>query len=888
MNLLRRIQSRLTALFHKRKLDADMAEEMRSHIELRTQEHIEAGMNPEEARYAALRQFGRTESIQETCRDQRGVSGLENLLQDLRFGARQLRRNPGFTAVAVLTLAICLGANLAIFAVVDAVLVRPLPFPAPDRLVTLFNIYPRAGIERSGASLAGYYERRGQLPAFSQIGLAHAGTAIVGETGSTEQLDIARVSPDFFATLGVSPRIGRTFTDTEMTYQTDGVAILTDAYWRQHFNADSNIIGHQVRVDGLQKTVVGVLPPGFRFLSSKARLYLPFASTAENRQVSERHSNVDGEMIGRLQPGVSLAEAQAQMDAHNATHAAEYPNAKMISDAGFRTMVAPLHADHVRSVRPVLLLTQAGVLCLLLIGGVNLVNLLLVRASSRAREMAIRRSMGASGWRVVRQVVTETVLLAGIGGLFGLAIGAGGIRLLAVLGVEQMPLGTTIEFDWRLALEALQGAVATGILIAGPIAWFNLRGHPAHALQSESRGGMASHAAQRLRHGFIVAQISLAFVLVAGAGLLGLSLKHALATPLGFRPDHILTGQISLPWKSYPDWPQRLTFVGRLLEGIASQPGVSAAGVINDLPFSGNSVKSAFTVEGYVPAAGDSLRGHYFYGVGGDAFAALGIPLREGRFLGNTDSDRHVCVVDEDFARPYWPAGGAIGRRLFLGVTQGAEAEAFAVVGVVGAMKQAEVTEKGTPGAVYFPYQYRTVANFSAVVRTSQRPESFGLTLQQIVRGIDPELPVNDLRSMDVRIADSLVARRSPALLVAIFAGVALLLAGIGTYGVLAFAVAQRRREIGVRMALSALPKQIASQFLRLGLRLLTVGTLLGGFGSWLAGRAMQGVLFNVPPLPAATLVGTAGIMAAVSLLACLLPTFRASRIDPVEALRSE
>ena len=888
MNLWQKLRRTFRALFHKRELDADMAEEMRSHIELRTQENVAAGMTPEEAHYAALRQFGGTESIQETCRDQRGVSGLENLARDLRFGVRQLRRNPGFTAVAVLTLAICLGANLAIFAVVDAVLLRPLPFPDADRLVTLFNIYPGAGIARAGASPAQYYERRGRIPAFSHMALAHGGTVIVGEAGATEQVGITRVSPDFFATLGVSPRIGRTFTDAEMTYQTDGVAILTDTYWRQHFNADPAIIGRPVRVDGLPKTVVGVLPPDFRYLSSRAPFYLPLSSNPKDREVGMRHSNTDFDLIARLQPGTSLAEAQTQMDAFNATHAAEYPNAKMVADAGFRTFVAPLHGDHVRSVRPVLLLTQAGVFCLLLIGGVNLVNLLLVRASSRAREMAIRRSMGASGGRVVRQVMTETILLAAIGGLFGLAIGAGGIRLLALLGVEQMPLGTTIEFDGVLALEALLGAVATGVLIAGPIAWFNLRGHPAQALQSESRGGTTTQAAQRLRHGFIVAQISLAFVLVAGAGLLGLSLKHALAVPLGFRPDHILTGQISLPWKSYPDWPQRLTFVTRLLEGISSQPGVSAAGVINNLPFSGDSGKSAFTVEGFVPVPGESLHGHYFYGVGGAAFAALGIPLREGRFIGSADSDRRVCVVDEDFAHRYWPAGGAIGQRLFLGGSKGPEAEAFSVVGIVGAMKQSEITENGAQGAVYFPYQFRTVANLSAVVRTSQRPESLALTLRQIVRGIDPELPVNDLRSMDARIADSLVARRSPALLVAIFAGVALLLAAIGTYGVLAFAVAQRRREIGVRMALGALPQRIAGQFLLLGLRLVALGTLLGVLGAWLAGRAMQGILFNVPALPAATLAGTAGIMAAVSLLACLLPTLRASRVDPMEALRAE
>ena len=810
------------------------------------------------------------------------------MLNDLKFAFRQLVKNPGFTAVAMLTLGLCLGANLTIFAVIDSVLLRPLPFPEPDRLVTLFNTYSKAGVERDGASLPNYYERRGNIPAFARVSILRYDKAIVGDAGSTEQLDITRVSPEFFTTLGAGPILGRAFMEEETTYQTDNVAILTDTYWRQYFNADRNVLGRQIRVDGLSKTIVGVLPPGFRFLSSKARLYLPLSSNPGDREAKERHSSNGYEMIARLAPDVALTTAQSQIDAHDAAHAAEYPDAKIIADAGFHTIVTPLHADHVKAVRPTLLLMQAGVLFLLLIGGANLVNLLLVRASGRVRELAIRQSLGASRRHVVRQVMTESVLLALVGGLFGLAVGNSGIQLLSVFGVHELPLGAHIAFDGRLAMMALPGAIVLGIVIALPIAWFNLRGHRVNALQSESRGSTVSHAAQRVRHGFIVAQIALAFVLLAGAGLLGLSLKRAMAVSPGFRADHILTGQVSLPWKSYPDWPSRLSFIERLMEGVRSQPGVSSAGVINNVPFSGDNIKSGFTVQGHVLRPGESLRAHYFYGVGGDVFAALGIPLREGRFLVSADSEKRVCVVDEDFARYYWSTGGAIGQRLFLAGSERADADAFTVVGVVGAMKQAELTEAQTQGAVYVPYQYRTVANIFTVNRTSQRPETFGLSLQKIVRAIDPELPVNDLRSMEVRIADSLIVRRSPALLAGLFAAVALLLAAIGTYGVLAYAVAQRRREIGVRMALGALPKAIGKQFLCLGLRLLMAGTAVGVFGAWLAGCAMQSILFDVPTLPVATLAGTSVIMTVVSLTACWLPARRAARVDPMEALRCE
>jgi predicted permease len=589
-------------------------------------------------------------------------------------------------------------------------------------------------------------------------------------------------------------------------------------------------------------------------------------------------------MIARLKPGATIAEARSQIDAHNAAVEQDGPEAKMMAEAGFRSLVRPLHAEHVRSIRPTLLLMQAGVFFLLLIGAVNLVNLLLIRASGRAKEMAIRQSMGASRGHVVRQVMTETVLLTLVGGLLGLVVGAWGIRLLEVLGADRLPLGAHIAFDGWLASIGLVGAVVLGIGIAVPIAWFNLSTHLAHALQSESRTGTISRAAQRLRHGFIVAQIALAFVLLAGAALLGLSLKKVMAVSPGVRADHVLTGEVTVPF-SYNARP----FLDRLLEAIGRQPGVAAAGAITNVPLSGESGKSAVTPKGYVPPAGESLHGHYLYQVSGDYFTALGIPLREGRFLTSADSHRaeRVCVVDEDFARRYWPKGGALGQRVFQG-SDSDDAKLFTVVGVVGVVKQAELTEPQGQGAVYLPFMDSDGINIFVVTRTSQRPEAFAETLRKLVRATNPDLAIDNLRSMDTRIAESLIARRSPALLAGIFAGVALLLAAIGTYGVLSYAVAQRRREIGIRMAVGAQREQIGAQFLSLGLRLLVAGTLLGLFGAWLAGRAMQTVLFDVPPLHLATLLGTAAIMSAVSLVACLLPAHRAAMVNPVEALRAE
>ncbi|HJX98057.1 MAG TPA: ABC transporter permease [Chthoniobacterales bacterium] len=809
-------------------------------------------------------------------------------MNDVRFAFRQLRKSPAFTATALATVAICLGANLAIFAVIDSILLRPLPFPQSDRLVTIFNTYPKAGVENDGSSITNYYERRGNIPAFESLSMYMERAETVGDPGSMQQEEIVRISPEFFTTLGVKPAIGRNFTDKETDPHTN-VIILTDGFWRERFNSDPNILGRDTRINGIPRKIVGVLPPAFRFLSSEARVFLPIKSGMEERGPKARHSGGGGtHMIARLKPGATITEAQAQIDAHNAAVEEDNPEAKMMAEAGFRSLVRPLHAEHVRSIRPTLWLMQAGVFFLLLIGAVNLVNLLLIRASGRAKEMAIRRSMGASRAHVVRQVMIETVLLTFVGGLLGLAVGAWGIRLLEVLGADRLPLGAHIAFNGWLASIGLAGAVVLGIVIAVPIAWFNLSTHLAHALQSESRTGTISRAAQRLRHGFIVAQIALAFVLLAGAALLGLSLKKAMAVSPGFRPDHVLTGECTVSWDLQRE---RVGIVDRLLESIRQQPGIAATGTITNIPLSGDSGKTAVTPKGYVPPPGQSIHGHYSYAVHGDYFSALGIDLREGRFLTSADSHRpeRVCVVDEDLARRYWPNGGALGQRIALGDEKD-DARMFTIVGVVGAVKQAALTEAQGQGAVYLPYasDRGDHASIFVVTRTSQRPEAFAETLRKLVHAAHPLLAVDNIRSMDTRIADSLITRRSPALLAGIFAGVALLLAAIGTYGVLSYSVAQRTREIGIRMAVGAQREQIGAQFLSLGLRLLVAGTLLGLLGAWLAGKAMQTVLFDVPPLHLAILLGAAAIMSAVSLVACLIPARRAAMVDPVEALRAE
>jgi len=451
--VFQRVRSLFRVLTSRRDFEAGMAEELRIHIEQYTDDLMRSGASREEASRRARMEFGGFDGVKGDCREARGLYPFDELERELRYAFRLLRKTPGFTATALLTLALCLGANVTIFAVIDAILLRSLPFPDAGRLVTVFNTYPKAGVERDGASLPNYYERRGRIPAFSSLSIYRFGTAIIGEAGSTEREQITQVSPDLFSTLGAGPAFGSVFTDSETSYQTDHVAILSDAYWKQHFNADPHVIGHTIRVDGFPKKVIGVLPPSFRFLSSESQLYLPLASSPEQRSPAERHSggNVT-QMIARLKPDATLAQAQSQIDAQNTVLEKDDPQAKMMAEAGFRSLVVPLHADQVAAVRPTLLLLQAGVFALLLIGTVNLVNLLLVRASGRSKELAVRQALGASRRHVATEVVVETTLLTLAGGLLGLAVGAAGIRLVAALGAARLPFGAHIaNWPWSLS-----------------------------------------------------------------------------------------------------------------------------------------------------------------------------------------------------------------------------------------------------------------------------------------------------------------------------------------------------------------------------------------------------------------------------------------------------
>ena len=642
-------------------------------------------------------------------------------------------------------------------------------------------------------------------------------------------------------------------------------------------------------MDGTLKKIVGILPPGFRFLSYKTDFYLPLSSNTLDRSIQMRHHSGGVETFGRLKRGATIQEAQTQIRSHFLAHAAEYPFPEIVKQMGFHTVVVSMRDDYVASIRPILLFIQFGGACLLIIGMVNFSGLLLVRASSRAKEAAVRQALGATPWMILGDAAIDTMFLTLAAALVAIVLGSSAIFLNIHFADTKLPLDLGTLYSSRSAWTVILITVALGIGLAIPVALVNMKTDAAKALQSISRGGGTSCVAHRVRYASVVVQIALAFVLISTAGLLSVSLVRAMKIMPGFAEENILTAEVNLLGDHYKDNVERGAFAKRLLETLAQQPELVASGISNNIPLSGKKSYNRIAIEGIQPAPGADGILHYTYFISGEYFKTMGIPLKEGRLLATDSSERDNanCVVDENFAKRYWPLSSAIGHIVFYGPAMNKD-EGFTIVGIVGAVKQTSLTDDHGNGGIYFSYNAIPDRSIYLVLRSKISTKPMDVLVNKWIRAIDPEIPVSNICTMESRLADSVGSRRWPAILTGVFAGLGLFLTSIATYGMMSFAANQRRREIGIRLALGAQPSQIQFQFIKLGLAMLLMGTLIGVLGSWAGGQFIRSLLFSVPLFHVPTLLGTLFATAGVLLLACWWPARRAANLNPTQVLAEE
>jgi putative ABC transport system permease protein len=824
---------------------------------------------------------------------------MERLRQDVRFAVRVLWKDRGFATTATLTLALCIGANAVIFAIVNSVLLQPLPVPHADQLVYMYNAYPGAGVgDEGGASgVPDYYDRLRETDVFQEQALYNTRGVTLGEQGNPQRVAAMLGTPSLLRLLQVQPLRGRLFTEEDGEIGKTHKVVLTYATWQQSFGGRDSAIGQDMRIDGEPYAIVGVLPQGFRFLDPDVKLWLPVAFTAEQKSDDSRHSN-NWSYIARLKATATLAQARQQIDALNRRNLDRFPQLKeVLINAGFHTVVRPMQAHLVREIRSTLYLLWGGVGFVLLIGVVNITNLMLVRSSARMKEIATRHALGAGLGRIARQLLTETLILTLLGGLAGLAIGFVGIQMLASFGLEKTPQGTDVTLNLPVLAFTFALAVVVGLLI-GFVPVVGLRHmNLSQAFREEGRSGTAGRGSRGARRVLVTAQVAFAFMLLIGAGLLLASFQRVLAVRPGFETTHVLTGTVSPPASRYKGDPELIAFTNRLLERVRTVPGIQAAGVTNVLPFGDNFNDSVILAEGYVMSKGESLISPYSSDVSPGYFEAMNIPLKKGRLFTASDNERapKVTIIDERLAARFFGRKDPIGRRLWqpdkpeeLTRGPGPTSRFFTIVGVVGSIRTRGLTEKEPVGAYYFPVSQDTIRTMTLVARTAGDPDSVTQAIRREVAVIDPELPFYGVRSMGQRLSQSLLSRRTPMLLAVIFACVALFLASLGIYGVLAYQVAQRRREIGIRLALGSDGGRIFRLVVREGVMLLAIGVAAGLAGSVAIRRAMETQLFGVQALDPVVLASVAGVLGAVALTACAVPARRAARIDPLIALSDQ
>ncbi|HEV2424592.1 MAG TPA: ABC transporter permease [Terriglobia bacterium] len=894
------VASRLAGLKLEAAREAEIIDELSQHLEDRYRELLAAGVVEAEAWRTAIADLSDPEALGQGLRQVEtrveiepvvpGAGGekenvMNDLGQDLRYGLRVMVKDRAFTAVAVLTLALGIGANTAIFSVLDAVLLRPLPYPEPQQLVKLWSRFQGIGLpnDQNDLSAPEFHDLQQLSQSFSGIAAISAGTFNLGGKGSPERLAGAAVSPAFFRILGAQALLGRTFVDEEAQPGHDHEAILSYGLWQRGFGGNRTVIGSTIQVDAVPYTVVGVMPAGFDY-PQDAQLWGPLAFGPDDLSPNSR-GNHGLEVLARIKPGLSFAQARTDMDRVGKTMIEQnrsYPYDKF----GFAVIMNSLLEETVGDVKTSLWVLMAAVGLVLLIACANVANLLLVRASGREKEIAVRVALGASPGRLARHLLTESTLLALFGGTVGLIVTPLVLRGLVALSANTLPRVVHTGISGAALAFTLAVSLGTGILFGLAPVLHVLRAGSYDVLKSGRT--TAPSASNRLRRGLILGETAVSLVLLAGAGLLLRSFMQVLKVDPGFRPEGVLTMRVSLPDAKYNRPEQVRGFYGELLDRIRALPGVESAGAINFLPLGGLNSSGTTTIETEAVKPEDRTPEVDYRAVTPGYFKAMGISLVRGRYFDGRDSDTapRVAIVDETLAQTYWPGQDPVGRRLHFGGSM-SNPSWLTVIGEVRHVRN-RTLEARSRVEFYWPEAQRPQATVSLAVRTSGNPMSLAPTLEREVSALDPELPVFEVRSMAEVMGESVARRRLALILLAVFAGLALLLASIGIYGVSSYSVNQRQQEIGLRMALGARQSQVLRLVLRQGMSLTLVGLGIGLLAALGLTRLISSLLFEVRPADPLALGAAVLLLAAVALLAVLIPAGRAMRVDPAVTLRYE
>jgi putative ABC transport system permease protein len=872
--------------FARKKWEQDASDELRFHIEQQTGANIAAGMAPEEARREAALQFGAVEGVKEDCREQRRGFWLETIAADARYAFRMMRKNPGFAAIAILTLALGIGANTAIFSVVYAVLLKPLPYADPSQLVLVTEAKPQEGVELTGTSYPNFEDWRAQNNVFSELAADQAHDLTVTGRGEPFVVNTTVVTPEIFALLEAQPLLGRTFVPGDGKRGAAPVVILSENIWRSRFGADPKIVGSSVSLDKRSFTILGIMRSGFRAptLSRNQDIWIPLVDDPLFGTWMARRGGHWARVIGRLKPGVSMAQAEADMEAIAGRLGKDFPE----ENAGWTIRVQPLQKAMVGDVKPALLVLLGAVALVLLIACANIANLLLARATSRAKEMSVRIALGAGRARIVRQLLTESAALGLLGGAAGILVAYWGVQSLRSFLPAEMAQMKAIRVDgWVLAF-ALFLSVAASLVFGLAPALFAAGSDLQKTLREGAGRGGASGSRQKARSILAAAEIAVAMVLLVGAGLLVRSFISLTAVSPGFRTERLMKAEVSLPQFEYSTPAQWNAFANDLLARIQAEPGMRDSAIAIPLPLADGNVNLGFEIEGVAAAPSTNTRAADYVAASPEYFRVMGVPLLRGREFSRADvaSTPRVAIISEAMARTYFPNEDPIGRRIIFGFPPDGDAPRE-IVGIVGDVRDVGLRQE--PAAMmYVPYAQAPFWGAVVVTRSSLSLSSFADAVRRDANAIDKDLPVTDIAAMPDVVNASVAQPRFQTVLLGLFGALALILAAVGIYGVISFSVAQRTHEMGIRMSLGAQPAQVLRLVMGQGARMALVGIALGAAAALGLTRLMRSLLFGVSAADPLTFAAVAILLVAVALAACYVPARRAMRVDPMTALRHE